>query len=167
MTPGRNPSPHLDDTSPTSTSSRSLMMMVILPAAAALLLGDRLPQSGICRRPLVFGASTLLGGCAFAPPQAAQAGDFSFDPNGSWLREAPDGSWTDHDGPFDDAFFKDFKSTETGFVYKFIREGDGDKPVQGQSVLMHYTGYLLNGKVCLELLPCAVPRSRHIVNLGS
>jgi len=43
-------------------------------------------------------------------------------------------------------FFKDFKTTETGFVYKFVADGDGDKPVQGQSVLMHYTGYLLNGK---------------------
>ena len=125
------------------------MMMAILPATAcALLLGDRLPilssQSGICRRPLVVGASTLLLG----GPQAAQAGDFSFDPSGSWVREKPDGSWTDHDGPFDDAFFKDFKTTETGFVYKFVADGDGDKPVQGQSVLMHYTGYLLNGKVC-------------------
>ena len=57
-----------------------------------------------------------------------------------------DGDWTKHEGEFDDGFFKSFKKTDTGFAYQFLREGEGDKPVKGQAVLMHYTGYLLNGK---------------------
>ena len=56
------------------------------------------------------------------------------------------GEWAEHSGPFTDAFFEDFKSTDTGIKYKFVQMGEGDKPVPGQKVFMHYTGYLLNGK---------------------
>jgi len=56
-----------------------------------------------------------------------------------------DGKWTEHEGPFDQAFFKDFTTTPNGFVYKKLNEPDGEKPVQLQKVFVHYTGYLEDG----------------------
>ena len=59
--------------------------------------------------------------------------------------DAGDGTWAEHQGAFTDDFFKDFKSTSTGFKYKFVEMGEGDKPKELQNVYMHYTGYLLDG----------------------
>lgn len=56
-----------------------------------------------------------------------------------------DGTWAEHTGAFDDDFFKGFKSTDTGFKYKFVEPGEGEKPKELQNVYMHYTGYLLDG----------------------
>jgi len=55
-------------------------------------------------------------------------------------------AWAAHSGPFTDDFFKDFKMSESGISYKFLRMGEGDKPVPGQRVYVHYAGYLLDGK---------------------
>ena len=56
-------------------------------------------------------------------------------------------------GPFDDEFFRNFKTTETGFVYKILEPGEGPTPEKGpaynegsQKVYVHYTGYLPDGK---------------------
>ena len=52
-----------------------------------------------------------------------------------------DESWAVHSGPFTQAFFKDgFKSTDTGFQYKFIQPGDGDKPAKMQVSRIGYGG---------------------------
>lgn len=56
-----------------------------------------------------------------------------------------DGTWAEHTGAFDDDFFKGFKSTDTGFKYKFVSPGEGEKPKEQQNVYVHYTGYLLDG----------------------
>ncbi|KAL1507341.1 hypothetical protein AB1Y20_008187 [Prymnesium parvum] len=56
-----------------------------------------------------------------------------------------DGTWTKHEGPFDSAFFKDFTTTPTGFMYKKINSPDDEKPVPFQKVFVHYTGYLMDG----------------------
>ena len=59
-----------------------------------------------------------------------------------------DGEWAKHKGAFDDAFFSDFSKSKASpdFLYKFVEKGEGDTAVNFQSVTMHYTGYLLDGK---------------------
>jgi len=102
----------------------------------------RVPQSTatLCatRRQLVLIGGAALGTGSAAglrvPPAFARGSDGS-DP----------GQWTAHTGPFDATYFKDFTETDTGIGYKKVRLGEGDKPVQGQKVYMHYTGYLLDG----------------------
>ena len=58
-----------------------------------------------------------------------------------------DGSWAEHKGAFDDDFFKDFKQSDTtGIKFKLVqRPKEGERPVVGQRVYVHYTGYLLDG----------------------
>lgn len=65
---------------------------------------------------------------------------------------AGDGDWTVHEGAFDEAFFKDFKTTPTGFKYRRIAEGSGPTPLRGsaygegfQKVFVQYTAYLPDG----------------------
>ncbi len=38
-----------------------------------------------------------------------------------------------------------FDSTSTGMYYKVLEEGDGPKPTEDQTVLMNYSGYLIDG----------------------
>ena len=85
--------------------------------------------------------SSVLAGAASPVSADSAALDLS-----QFVREKPDGSWTDHQGPFDDEFFSGFKKTDNGFAYKFVQEGTGEKPVKGQAVLMRYTGYTMDGK---------------------
>lgn len=40
-----------------------------------------------------------------------------------------------------------FSKTPSGLYYKIIQEGHGKKPMKGQTVSVHYTGMLINGKV--------------------
>jgi peptidylprolyl isomerase len=40
----------------------------------------------------------------------------------------------------------DLVTTETGLRYIDITIGDGDEPTQGDSVTVHYAGYLMDGK---------------------
>lgn len=58
------------------------------------------------------------------------------------------GAWAKHTGAFDDAFFSGFKTSKADkdFLYKIVEEGEGETAVNFQSVTMHYTGYLLDGK---------------------
>lgn len=63
----------------------------------------------------------------------------------SWIPEKADGSWTNHEGPFDASFFADFTATPNGFVYKKVTSPDTEKPVPFQKVFVHYTGYLEDG----------------------
>jgi len=43
--------------------------------------------------------------------------------------------------------YAEFKKTESGILYNIVKEGDGKKPKQGQTVLVHYTGAFLDGKI--------------------
>ena len=36
-------------------------------------------------------------------------------------------------------------STESGLKYVILKEGDGEKPQSGQTVSVHYSGYLVDG----------------------
>ncbi|MAV64968.1 MAG: peptidylprolyl isomerase [Candidatus Marinimicrobia bacterium] len=41
---------------------------------------------------------------------------------------------------------KDAKKTDSGLMYKIIKQGNGSKPKSGQTVSVHYAGYLINGQ---------------------
>ena len=51
-----------------------------------------------------------------------------------------------HSGPFTDADFEGFSTTDSGLQYKIVEEGYGVKPAAGQNIKAHYSGYLLNGE---------------------
>jgi len=42
--------------------------------------------------------------------------------------------------------YPDAIATESGLMYKVVKEGDGKKPSRGTDITVHYTGTLLNGK---------------------
>lgn len=58
---------------------------------------------------------------------------------------ASDGKWARHEGEFEDAEFEGFSKTASGLEYKVIEEGYGVKPLSGQNIKAHYSGFLLNG----------------------
>lgn len=123
-------------------AASSSVLVLLIASTQALRLSP--PIARYTRRPVVLGA---CGGIASAfGSRPADASDLQIDPTASWIKEAADGSWTRHDGPFEPDFFNDFRTTDTGFAYKILRDGDGVKPVNLQSVSVHYTGYLLDGK---------------------
>jgi FKBP-type peptidyl-prolyl cis-trans isomerase len=68
------------------------------------------------------------------------------DLQGDWMAKKKMGEWADHEGAFDDEFFKDFKTTDSGFKFKIVQQGEGEKAQPFQKVFVHYSGYLLNGK---------------------
>jgi peptidylprolyl isomerase len=64
--------------------------------------------------------------------------------------EAGEQEQTPLDGPFDiygGADADDFITTESGLQYIILEEGDGEIPVSGQVVSVHYTGYLTDGTI--------------------
>lgn len=94
-----------------------------------------LPQQAGARAGPVLRRRALLGAAASA---------LVLSPRPS---SAADGSWAQHSGPFTPDFFADgFQSTDSGFQYKFVLSGEGDKPASMQQVFVHYTGYLLDGQ---------------------
>ena len=57
-----------------------------------------------------------------------------------------DGSWAEHSGAFTGDFFdRTFTKRDDGFVFKFVNEGDGEKPKPYQLAYVYYTGYLEDG----------------------
>ena len=90
------------------------------------------PVSGIGGPELPFACSRRAFACnALALTAAARpfASVASIKPG-----DGGDGTWAEHTGPFDDDFFAGFKSTPTGFKYKFVQEGEGEKPRELQNV---------------------------------
>ena len=55
------------------------------------------------------------------------------------------GSWAEHKGSFDGNFFRDFTTSPEGFQYKFVADGEGERPERLQKVYVDYTGYLMDG----------------------
>jgi len=98
----------------------------------------------------VLGRRTAILAAAAAPlsqlSAPAFAADMAMDLQGDWLAKRKLGEWADHEGAFDDDFFKDFKTTDSGFKFKIVQQGEGEKAQPFQKVFVHYSGYLLNGK---------------------
>ena len=46
------------------------------------------------------------------------------------------GAWAEHKGSFDSGFFRDFKTSPEGFEYKFVADGEGERPVTFQKVFV-------------------------------
>jgi len=106
---------------------------VALPSRQAHVA--RITMTGVPSRPLVdrrTAAATAAAVVAGALQLPASATEY-------------DGSWTQHTGPFDAEFFKDFTTTPNGFVYKKVTNPDTEKPVPFQKVFVQYTGYLEDG----------------------
>ncbi len=108
---------------------RSITLLAAIAPARAL----RVPISSnaLSRRAFAGTAlSTALAGVAVAPSPAFAASD---------------GKWAQRYDEFTDADFEDFKTAPSGLKYKIIEEGYGVKPLAGQKIKAHYSGYLLNG----------------------
>jgi len=92
-----------------------------------------LSESKPTRRAALLSAGGLAAASALGPQSAFAAAD--------------EGEWAKHKGPFDDAFFSDFRAAKASpdFLFKFVEEGEGENPVNFQSVSMHYSGFLLDG----------------------
>ena len=108
-------------------AARQLTVAVML-AVVVNSLALRVPQ--LSRRVAVGS-----GLAAAAVPAAAYAAP-----------KVSDGSWAKHSGPFTDADFEGFSTTDSGLQYKIVEEGYGVKPGAGQNIKAHYSGYLLNGE---------------------
>ena len=119
------------------------MALLVLSAACSALPSCRTPPPGVVghgaagattsRRSALLSAAALAA--TAATPQAA-------------LADGASGAWAKHSGAFDDAFFAGFtpSKADKDFLYKFLEPGEGPTAVNFQSVTMHYTGYLLDGK---------------------
>jgi FKBP-type peptidyl-prolyl cis-trans isomerase len=56
--------------------------------------------------------------------------------------EDNEGLWTNHNGAFNEDFFKDFTKTETGLLYKDVLVGKGKIPNNGDAVTIKMVGYI-------------------------
>jgi len=100
-------------------------------------LTGKVPMSSVQlgRRQAVTSAATvasLLAAGAASPPAVAGPA-------------ASDGKWARHEGEFEDGDFAGFTKTPSGLEYKTVLDGWGVKPLPGQGIKAHYSGYLLNG----------------------
>ena len=103
------------------------LLAAIAPAARAL----RVPTPALTRRVFAGSAlSTALAGVAVVPAPAFAVSD---------------GKWAQRYEEFTDADFEDFKTSPSGLKYKIVEEGYGVKPLAGQKIKAHYSGYLMNG----------------------
>ena len=108
---------------------RSITLLAAIAPARALRVP--IPSNALSRRAFAGTAlSTALAGVAVAPSPAFAASD---------------GKWAQRYDEFTDADFEDFKTAPSGLKYKIIEEGYGVKPLAGQKIKAHYSGYLLNG----------------------
>ena len=60
-------------------------------------------------------------------------------------KEAGSGAWAEHDGPFAEDYFLKFNRSPSGLRFLDKKEGSGEQPVIGETVKLHYSGYLIDG----------------------
>lgn len=110
-------------------------MTALLLAVSALAPRPLAAPECVSRR-----ATLVIGAAALSCPMASANAESSSD-----------GSWAAHTGAFDSAFFESFSASNdaaraAGYLYKLVEKpSQGERPVQGQKVYVHYTGYLLDG----------------------
>jgi peptidylprolyl isomerase len=56
-----------------------------------------------------------------------------------------DGKWAEHTGAFSKSDFQNFERSESGLLYSDVILGPGDQPKLGDSVRLHYSGFLMDG----------------------
>jgi hypothetical protein len=61
------------------------------------------------------------------------------------VEKKDDGGWAEHKGPFSDNYFHLFQRSSSGLQYLDIAEGSSDQPKLGDTVRLHYSGYLMDG----------------------
>jgi FKBP-type peptidyl-prolyl cis-trans isomerase len=54
-------------------------------------------------------------------------------------------NWAQHEGPFAESDFQKFNQAASGLKYLDVAEGTGERPQAGDSVRLHYSGYLADG----------------------
>lgn len=54
----------------------------------------------------------------------------------------PDSSWTEHKGPYNENEIQDFIKTDSGLLYKDIKQGRGNMPNDGDAVSIYMVGYI-------------------------
>jgi FKBP-type peptidyl-prolyl cis-trans isomerase len=101
----------------------------------------------VSRRNLISIGATcfpLIASNSFAESQVGNNG--TPGPDGiSPVEEKNDGSWAEHQGPFSNNYFQSFSRSSSGLQYLDIAAGKGDQPKLGDTVRLHYSGYLLDG----------------------
>ena len=107
------------------------ILVIVGASLLSFCLGVVPSRSLLNRRAALLGGGALSVAAATTPLQAV----------------ADDGSWAEHKGAFEPSFFDDFTPSKASpnFKYKFISQGEGEKPVNKQQVFVHYSGYLLDG----------------------
>jgi peptidylprolyl isomerase len=100
---------------------------------------------------LALAAATLVAcGPATPPAEEATANESSAtaegESTGSTQDSVPEPPAAEFD-LFGGAAEADVITTDSGLRYLVFEEGDGPKPDEGQVVMVHYTGYLLDGTV--------------------
>ena len=63
----------------------------------------------------------------------------------SSAEEKNDGSWAEHQGPFSESYFRSFLRSPSGLQYLDLEEGSANQPKLGDTVRLHYSGYLMDG----------------------
>jgi len=110
-----------------------LRLAALFPAVHAMRLASQ--RAGLpTRRAVAQGSGIAFAAAALAAPSSCLA-----------AAKGSDGAWAKRFEEFEPGFFADFKSTDTGLLYKVVEEGYGVKPAAGQKIKAHYAGYLLNG----------------------
>jgi FKBP-type peptidyl-prolyl cis-trans isomerase len=73
--------------------------------------------------------------------QKGTPGPDSFSP----VEEKDDGSWAEHQGSFSENYFQAFQRSSSGLQYLDRVVGTADQPKLGDTVRLHYSGYLIDG----------------------
>ena len=132
---------------------RSLVFVAIFSVASSLKLHRVGIEKGL-HKPTAAADGVRLGRRAWSTLAAASALSAVAPAHGADGECAgrsaytTDGTWAQRSGePFAASEFDGFQTTPSGLSYKVVETGCGNvKPMAGQTINVHYVGYLLDGK---------------------
>jgi FKBP-type peptidyl-prolyl cis-trans isomerase len=105
----------------------------------AKLKDQTVSASVITRRQAAMAVGSAL--VSFVDPESLRAEDDAV----SNTKDTESGTWAEHEGPFTEDFFLKFKSSPSGLRYFDQIEGNGQQPALGETVRLHYSGFLMDG----------------------